>query len=682
MFIKINNFKAKIPKYFNQLLEPNYAQEAENLDLNSGTLRPIQRLESLLTISNVSAPRSMYWLKAAEVSLQVSGNSYGAGTTWGDVRYLSDIEEVVESDQYNFWLVSPNDLDVVLAPVVNTETRFFYTDGIRPKYSDIDLASNEGAVSHGTPNREYYTGLPQPNTTLSTSIQGTGTEDAQDVSYFYTFVNGWGGEGIASAITDLETVYDGEYVRLSNIELPPPSHYNIVGIRIYRLSTGSGGNAQYRVLDDLHDNAYVDCIYFTNSPLSDGTGTVSVSGTTVTGDGTDFVNQLNEGDLLLIRDQWFEVDSITDADTLTVTEEASPDIAAGESFEFGSPWTYKEDKGDGSYVIPSADLGEVFPAEDWYEPHSDLKGLRSLPNGVLVGFKDNALYASEPYIPYAWPTEYEKILEHDIVAIGSYKTTVVAATKGFPYVVDVYDPLSMSDQKIFDNQSCLFKESMVSGANFVIYASPDGLYKIGSDGRGLITRNLFRKDQWRSYLSTDLTSPHTTYDKEIIGALYENKYYGFFKGTSDGFMIDLNPDTNQSFMEFSLSDGSLIYDSYTDPVTDTMYLLAKVDSTYYIRYWNGSNVSETYTWKSKGMSFGHYASFSCASIYGNFVNEDTNAKFYADGQLIHTEEHLTDNSVFRLPAVRAKTWEIEITGTDEVYEIRMATSVRELSQNV
>mgnify|MGYP001502416508 CR=1 FL=1 len=71
-------------------------------------------------------------------------------------------------------------------------------------------------------------------------------------------------------------------------------------------------------------------------------------------------------------------------------------------------------------------MAEVIPSTDWIAPPDDdtalypdgpMKGLISLPGGILAGFTGKRICFSEPFLPHAWPVNYRITLEEEIVGI-------------------------------------------------------------------------------------------------------------------------------------------------------------------------------------------------------------------------------------------------------------------------
>lgn len=67
------------------------------------------------------------------------------------------------------------------------------------------------------------------------------TNELEDRSYVYTYVNSFGEEGPPSAASTAVSLLDGQSALLSNLALPPTIGYNIENIRVYRTNSTEAG---------------------------------------------------------------------------------------------------------------------------------------------------------------------------------------------------------------------------------------------------------------------------------------------------------------------------------------------------------------------------------------------------------------------------------------------------------
>ena len=373
----------------------------------------------------------------------------------------------------------------------------------------------------------------------------------------------------------------------------------------------------------------------------------------------------------------------------------------------------------GNYVDTHGptDFAEALPSKDYNPPPDDLAGLVSLPNGMMAGFSGKQLCFSEPYKPHAWPEKYRLTAAYPIVGLGSYGTTIVAGTTGYPFVASGNSPESMVQEKIEVNLPCINGRGVVDLGYSVAYPSNDGLVVVSGGGASVATAALYTREKWQKL------TPGT-----LIGAQYAGRYFASFTTVEvDGSItrgtriIDLSGEQpfvlraaiQPTAFFYALEEGKLYY-----LVDDTVYEWDAVGQT-----------NEVMTWTSKRvilpapMSFGailvesgallsaeDQAAMDAAiaaiqaqnaAIFANPMNAEVDgaeidffglagdemqalpdAKFisvrvYADGKLIRTVAEL--DKVKRIKGVKAKEWEIQVSGTAEVEQITMAATVNELN---
>lgn len=305
------------------------------------------------------------------------------------------------------------------------------------------------------------------------------------------------------------------------------------------------------------------------------------------------------------------------------------------------------------------ELGEELPSLEWDMPPADLAGIVSLDNGVTAGFSENFIATSAAKQPHAWPTTQRYPTDYPVVAIAASGNTVYAATQRQPYMLVGNDPARMSLVKIAVEQGCISKRSMVGvGTTGVVYASPDGLVLIGQGGYRLLTEGILKKSQW------DAMNPDT-----LFGLVHDGKYWGFYD--TGAFMLDpANPDNGIIHLDIVATGG------YVDHLTDTMYLLIS-DVIY--SFDTGSNLVAT--WQSR-----EYLGMGEAAVQAGMVRAETyndiDLEVYCDGVLKHTQQNISSSAPFRLPGgYRWNKLQFKVSTTDDVIEVRLATTMSELDQD-
>lgn len=314
---------------------------------------------------------------------------------------------------------------------------------------------------------------------------------------------------------------------------------------------------------------------------------------------------------------------------------------------------------DTTYVdTKTADqLGEELPSLLWGLPPSDLRGLINLPGGVMAGFSGRDVYFCDPYHPHAWPAQYQQSIDYPVVGLGRMDTTLAVLTTGSPYFIQGGHPDSMTVVKSDLEQACASKRSIVSTNGAVLYASPDGLVMLSSNGSKIVTEQYFTRAQWQAYFKPD----------SIHAYQHDLKYIAFYdNGTTQGSFV------------YDLTSGALITTSiyatagYNDLQIDKLFV-AFADGT--VKPWF-EGAAMTYTWRSKKFTSPKPISMACAQL--DAETYPMTAKFYVDGVLAYTHTVL-DRAPFRVAAVAGRDWEVQLEGSSEVFGFAMAQSMMELS---
>lgn len=344
-------------------------------------------------------------------------------------------------------------------------------------------------------------------------------------------------------------------------------------------------------------------------------------------------------------------------------------------------------------TTPSSELAEVLPSETWIGPPDDntslypdgpLKGLIAVANGVMAGFTGNRLCLSEPYLPHAWPAQYRKTLEDEIVAIAATSNGVIVTTKGTPYFVTGVDPSAMSATKIPIAQANINARSMVDMGEYALYAGPDGLVKVGDGVAEVVTRGVISPAQWINDFKA----------ATIRAFEHEGMYVAFWEsaGTFGGWMYD--PRGKEAALSTLVVNDDR-RGGYTNPVDGQLYFI-QADR---LRKLHGSTVAyRTQRWKSKKFVTPRPASFSWVAVdadaYPVTVRVWCDGVQIADYTLTLSGTTFTQTTtipasiptlaigsrpIMRLPAVVGQEWEIEVEGAVVINEVAIAQSIAELA---
>lgn len=316
-----------------------------------------------------------------------------------------------------------------------------------------------------------------------------------------------------------------------------------------------------------------------------------------------------------------------------------------------------------SYVdsTPVESLGEPCPTSSWLEPPSDLTGLIGMPNGIMAGFSNNGLTVCfcEPYAPYAWPAEYRIPLEFEYVGRAVFGQTLAVGTRANPYVISGADSASMSAAKLEFNQACVSKRSMIGVGSGVMYASPDGLCRIGADGASVVTEGKISRVEWQAL------SPSS-----MFAAEHEGVYYCWYTGSGGGCLT------------YDLSTGELgtidltASAVYVDRLTDFMYV---ANGTALNRVYGGAT-RRTGIWKSKLFRLPVHTKFAWLKAAGD-ITANVTVRIYKDGETTpwYTAT-ITDAMPVRLPSGRYQDWQFEIESTSRLVAVIVATDTKTLQE--
>jgi hypothetical protein len=356
----------------------------------------------------------------------------------------------------------------------------------------------------------------------------------------------------------------------------------------------------------------------------------------------------------------------------------------------------------------------------------NLTGLKGHPGGFFVAHKDNVLYFSEPWKPWAWPEDYQISIDHAIVGIGVFGSTIVVATDGWCYTFTGPHPTSLYKTKL-GFQPCQSQLSVVETNNGVMFPSSEGFQHVTPAGMENITKDTFRPEDWADY---ELDTMHATW--------YHKAYYGFYKSLNhEGHIIidTLNNAITTStkyhrtgyvsivdgifytIVDSSLDDPGVLYISKwdADPTAYRSYMYKSprfilekpknfkvcqviIDSDFYndilaiIESNNTLAILNSAAWNANTWGLEDLQGTINGSMIGEQdINGDTlyslsslgvtpyvEFKIYADGVLKFTKQ-ISDSNMFKLPrGFKDKKWELELSGMIPVKRVTIATSTEEI----
>lgn len=311
-----------------------------------------------------------------------------------------------------------------------------------------------------------------------------------------------------------------------------------------------------------------------------------------------------------------------------------------------------------------AELGEPCPTIMWAMPpkrasgtNPHMRGLVGMPNGIMAGFYDNVVAFCEPYVPYAWPVEYQISTEYPVVGLGVFGQTVFVGTEGNPYFISGASSASMSSVKLDVRQACASRRSIAAVQGGVLYASPDGLCAADPSGVRVVSAGAITREDWQKL------EPST-----MVAHSHENIYYLRYFGQGGGCLaFDLQ---SKKF-----GRTTLLWDAaFSDTITDAMYI-AEGGSVRAVFSGSGRRLAR---WRSPLVTQPAHTSLAWLKVYGSQTAADpVVVRLYGDGGLRH-QATVPDLNPVRLPPGRWLEVEVEIESRARVTRVVLASSTKEL----
>ena len=169
----------------------------------------------------------------------------------------------------------------------------------------------------------------------------------------------------------------------------------------------------------------------------------------------------------------------------------------------------------------------------------------------------------------------------------------------------------------------------------------------------------------RDELANNVAKGITMLKRDMEKTFCSNNLPKADNGTTQGCFIFDMVSKQFSLHEITATAG------YNDMRNDTLYLL----QSNLVKPWD-SGTALNYTWKSKVFTMPQYIGMGCAHVEAETY--PVTFILWADGVQVHTQD-VTNRQPFRLPPIKARDWEYQVTGTGEVFAVCVATSMGELA---
>lgn len=309
---------------------------------------------------------------------------------------------------------------------------------------------------------------------------------------------------------------------------------------------------------------------------------------------------------------------------------------------------------------------EALQTSTWDPIPDDAKGLIVTEGGIYAAFRGNELLLSEPYHAYAFPADYRLTLADNIVALWHWENTIMILTEGRPYLAAGNEPGQMQLARLPHEQSCVSALSLGHDDGRLLYASPDGLAEMAGVNLALATAQLFTREQWQKLEPAN-----------ILGAVIDSKYLGFFRNTNCGFILGKD---GHGVIRARLPEDMKVLALYHHSRDDCVYLSIDGRDGHGVWQWEAGK-ELPYLWRSKPFFTSRILSMRAVRIEGEQTPcKLVNVAIYGPDLCRPRQKlKLVNTRSKRIQSMRAeKLWCIELSGTATVYEARLGTGIEEL----
>jgi hypothetical protein len=263
--------------------------------------------------------------------------------------------------------------------------------------------------------------------------------------------------------------------------------------------------------------------------------------------------------------------------------------------------------------ILAANLGTALPSLYYLPPPATLKGLIAMPNGIVVGFVDNQVWFCEPYLPHAWPSSYMMTVGFPIIGLGVYGQTLVVCTTYSTYLISGSTPGAMTQEKLSIFEPCVSKKSIASDQYGVLYASPNGIVAIAPGSADVVTRPMFTRDEWITYLPASM-----------VGAIYQNMYIAFYEsGNTKAALVITRGDT-PPLVTLDVQAAAI----FIERTTANVYAVNSTDNKIYQLDADSIN-NLFFEWKSKKFVMTEPTNFGALKLQADWPYIDSVAAYNA-----------------------------------------------------
>jgi hypothetical protein len=314
--------------------------------------------------------------------------------------------------------------------------------------------------------------------------------------------------------------------------------------------------------------------------------------------------------------------------------------------------------------IISVDLpGDTLQTTNWTSPPAGLKGLILSTKNFYAGYVGSKLYLSEPFVPYAWPTDYAIDFTGTILHLTRYGDTLCVFTDREIALIVGNTPLEVRKIKVegFEQLTSIYSTAEMDG--LLYFCTPIGIAAVSGSNVAVVSDAVVSERWWRDNINVS----------EMRLVTFDNTIYILQQQDGQVYRMGLQEDGG-GFVRLSDANARDLYTSST--FLGVVMLLSSPEGDAYV-FDTGSAGDRLVKWRGR---------MEIADIPMAVISVRALASAYPLQFRVYNEDGvqlditLTSGAVRKLPVMRrGREWSFEIealSGPADVVSLEVGTSGR------
>lgn len=357
----------------------------------------------------------------------------------------------------------------------------------------------------------------------------------------------------------------------------------------------------------------------------------------------------------------------------------------------------------------TTDPMDLYLAGSFYSPPYNVSHFGLTEGGWFYGVTDDGkVCVSERYLHHAWPVENKVDIREEVTDAVTHYDNIYIGTRGQPFIVSLApgEPpqgLQIGPTRYPVRLPCL-SGTMVAATSGALYTAPQGVVALSRSGQKVISAGLSNSDDllYKKHIPAVEEPPVAAYNEEvrfsraIMAAYHEGMYFGI----TESYQTEFDAKISKHAFAYHTGDditgdnkfGQLVTLDVPTGVVDQATVTRRGLTLKYANDLfclplpgNGEDkeyrksAKACYQWKSKKFVFPGAMTLAAGLIVHECGGKVT-IRLYVDCKCVWQAD-ICDCEPFRIPSqIMGKEFEVEVLGTRAVYEIHLASSMQELTE--